>query len=158
MVHRIRRSQPVAIGIHQLVPDGDISEKNGCEGLIRKRGPGVITFSYICAGMKNQMCKTIASLILAFSLVFPMVFGLTHALHDHDQVVCMAEGESHFHSQGFDCDREHYFNPGGIVEQLSPGEKLISGVDPTASWGDPCEKFNTLESSLSQRGPPVINV
>jgi hypothetical protein len=158
MVHRICWSQPIAIGIHQLVPDGDFSEKNGCERLSRKPGLGILTFSYLCLSMDRELRAQIASLILAFSLVLPMVVGLTHALHEHDQVICLAENESHIHSQGVDCDHEHYFNPGGVVEQVAPSENLIPGVAPIASWGDPCEKLNNLVPSLSLRGPPMINV
>jgi hypothetical protein len=108
--------------------------------------------------MDKQMRKTIASLILAFSLVLPMVVGLTHALHEHDQVVCMAENESHIHSEGVDCDHQHYFNPGGVVEQEAAVEKLISVVEPISSWGNPCAKSSNLEFNLSLRGPPAINV
>lgn len=108
--------------------------------------------------MNTKLSKQISSLILAFSLVFPMIVGLTHALHKHDQVVCMAENESHFHSQGVDCDHQHYFNPGGVVEQYSAVEKLIPLVDPIASWGDPSSKSSNLTANLSLRGPPMINV
>ena len=108
--------------------------------------------------MNTKLSKQISSLILAFSLVFPMVVGLTHALHKHDQVVCMAENESHFHSQGVDCDHQHYFNPGGVVDQDSTVEKLISIVDPISTWGDPCSKSSNFASNLSLRGPPMINV
>jgi len=108
--------------------------------------------------MDRELREQIGSLIFAFSLMLPMVVGLTHALHEHDQVFCLAENESHIHSQGVDCDHEDYFNPGVELEQAAPGEKLIPGVDPIASWGDPCEKSNNLVLSLSLRGPPMINV
>ena len=108
--------------------------------------------------MDRKLRKRIASLILAVSLVLPMLVGFSHALHEHDQVVCLAENESHIHSQGVDCDHQHYFNPGGIVVQEAAVEKLISVVDPIASWGNPCAKSNNLVSNLSLRGPPTINV
>lgn len=108
--------------------------------------------------MDKQLRKTIASLILAFTLVLPMVVGLTHALHEHDQVICLAENESHIHSQGVDCDHEHYFNPGGVVEQDAPDEKHIPAADSISSWGVPSAKYNNLSSYLTLRGPPMINV
>ena len=108
--------------------------------------------------MDRKLRKRIASLILAISLVFPMIVGFTHALHEHDQVVCLAENESHIHSQDVDCDHQHYFNPGGFVEQEADVEKPISLVDPIASWGNPCTKTSNLVSNLFLRGPPMINV
>ena len=108
--------------------------------------------------MDRKLRKQISSLILAFSLVLPMVVGLTHALHEHDQVVCMAENESHFHGQDVDCDHLHYFNPGGVAEQDSTVEKLTSVVDPITNWGNTCPKSSNLIANLSLRGPPMINV
>lgn len=104
------------------------------------------------------MRKTIASLILAFSMMVPMVVSLTHALHEHDQVVCLAQSESHIHSQGVDCDHEHYFNHGGLAKQVEPSEKHIPRADPIASWGVPSSKYNNLLSHQALRGPPMINV
>ena len=104
------------------------------------------------------MRKTIESLILSCTLEITMVVGFTHALHEHDQVVCLAENESHIHSQGVDCEHEHYFNPGGVVEQVAPDEKHIPGADPIASCGVPSTKYNNLLSYQTLRGPPMINV
>ncbi len=87
-----------------------------------------------------------------------MLVGFTHALHEHDQQVCMAQSESHIHSKGIDCDHEHYFNPGGVVDQAIPNEKLISVVKPIAIWGATCSKSINFVSNLSLRGPPKVNV
>ena len=108
--------------------------------------------------MDKKLRGQFASLIMGLSLVFPMIIGFTHALHEHDQVVCQAENESHIHSQGVDCDNQHYFNPGGVVENDTAIEKLISVVEPIASWGNPCARSSNLGYNLSLRGPPMINV
>ena len=104
------------------------------------------------------MRKKIVSLVLALSLVLPMIVGLTHAVHEHDQQVCLAETESHIHSQGIDCDHQHYFNPGGVFEHGAPDKKLISKVEPLSSWGETSRKSIHFVSHLSLRGPPSINV
>lgn len=116
------------------------------------------TFCYLCNSMDRKLRKQIASLILTFGLVFPMLVGFIHALHDHDQIVCLAENESHIHRQGMDCNHLHYFNPGGVLENEAAFEKLISAIDPIASWGNPCAKSKNLVSNLTLRGPPMIHV
>lgn len=117
-----------------------------------------MTFSYLCESMDRKLRKQIASLILVFSLVLPMVVGLSHAMHEHELVVCLAENESHIHSQDIDCDHQHYFNPGGVVEQEITDEKPFSLVDAVKTWGDPCAKTSNYSANLSLRGPPMINV
>ena len=108
--------------------------------------------------MDRKLRERIFSLILAFGFVFPMIIGFTHALHEHDQQVCLAQNESHIHSKGIDCDHEHYFNPGGVIDQTLASEKLISVVMPIAIWGSTCPKANNFISNLTLRGPPMINV
>lgn len=141
-----------------MVPDGNFSQKNGCKGLNSNIANFILTFSYLCKSMDRKLRKQIASLILAFSLVLPMAVGLSHAMHEHDQVVCLAENESHIHGQDIDCDHEHYFNPGAVVAHETTLEKPVSLVDPLQNWGDPCAKTSNYLANLSLRGPPMINV
>jgi hypothetical protein len=108
--------------------------------------------------VKDTFQNKFLSLILAFSLLLPMVMSFSHSLHEHDQVVCMAENENHIHTQAFDCDHEHFFSPGGIYDQPTLTRKVNLEHDPNRVFGVISFKYLSFTPTCSLRGPPMINV
>lgn len=53
---------------------------------------------------------------LALALLLPMGFSLHHALVQHENQICQAEGEQHLHEYHLSCDHDHYFNTSQALE------------------------------------------
>jgi hypothetical protein len=108
--------------------------------------------------MIRKRRKQVVSLILAFSLLLPMAVGLSHALHEHDNKVCLAENESHIHSQGVSCEHMHYFNPAGTFDPIDISPLLLFDPIDSRSFEELGKKRNSHFNTFELRGPPSINV
>lgn len=107
--------------------------------------------------MKELQIRFLA-FILTFSLVLPMAMSLTHALHHHEIQICMAEGESHIHAEGIDCEQQHFFSHLGdtsLVDYQDPYNCLFQGIQVMAKELRP---DSNRTDTISLRGPPMINV
>jgi len=98
------------------------------------------------------------ALILTFSLVLPMALSLTHALHHHEIQICMAEGESHIHDEGIDCDQQHFFSHVGDSSHFDYENRSNILVDEIQAIGTENSSFSYRLNTISLRGPPMINV
>lgn len=108
--------------------------------------------------MSREFRIRLYAFILAMGLVFPMLKGLAHAVHEHDSKVCLAQNESHVHSQPTDCDHEHYFNPGGTFNSIDSPEPIEFFFIDSPISGQVCKKQSHPNITLKLRGPPVIHV
>ena len=96
--------------------------------------------------------------VLAVGMVFPMLRGLSHALHEHDNKVCLAENETHIHTQGVSCDHMHYFNPAGTFDPIDISPLLLFDPIDSRSFEELGKKRNSHFNTFELRGPPPINV
>ena len=108
--------------------------------------------------MKRELRIRFVSLMLALTLVAPMAVGLVHALHEHENAVCVAENESHVHKQGIDCDHKHFFSPGYIFIPSFVRDAHIT-YHSTSDALMPPSGASVSDPLVHQlRGPPVVNV
>jgi len=87
-----------------------------------------------------------------------MSISVVHAFHKHESNLCIAENETHYHSEITNCDQLHYFSQ--TVDSSEASFKEIS-FEIVLVLNDFHTEFNLTRSfseDYSNRGPPVINV
>ena len=108
--------------------------------------------------MKSPGKNILLSWALLVSLLLPMGIGVVHAFHQHENNLCIAQDESHYHSEKNDCDQLHYFS-----QTISDGILVFSETTFTQCdlQDDLYLEFSFVKAyskADSDRGPPVINV
>lgn len=92
------------------------------------------------------------------TLILPMGIGLAHAFHQHENIICLAENESHFHSEETNCDQLHYFsqtvNGGDFVETKIPVNELFVEKEYFSEF----TLIHFFSKADPDRGPPIITV
>ena len=104
------------------------------------------------------MKKQFVSIFMVLSLLVPMGIGMAHAFHQHEDNLCLAKNESHFHAEKTNCNQLHYFNQtlsaGEIGYHQIPFDEIIN-QNPFNSEFDLTPSF---PKAAPDRGPPVITV
>jgi len=118
----------------------------------------MLLYLYICKRMKSLNKKILISLAFMLTLVLPMAIGVAHAFHQHENNLCVAQDESHFHAEKTDCDQLHYFSQtltGGEVSfiEIQSNEILVQN-----QFNSEFKLLHSFSKSEPTRGPPVINV
>ncbi len=108
--------------------------------------------------MKVLNRKIAIALLFMFALILPMGIGVVHAFHEHDTIECLAENESHFHSEALDCEQLHYFsqtvNDGILVETIICIDRIFEDKEYYSAFS----LIQSFSKADPDRGPPVINV
>ena len=108
--------------------------------------------------MKSLNKKIFVSLLLMLTLGLPMSISLVHAFHQHENNLCLAENESHIHTDQTDCDQLHYFS-----QTIDYGETKTSEVSCEISFiqNQFYSEFQLIRSFSKadpDRGPPFVTV
>jgi len=107
--------------------------------------------------MKNPGNKYIKAGILAFIFILPLIFGLFHAVHEHQNNHCFAKNEQHVHVEKESCSQFH------ILQNISfEIVRKDFGLIPFELFKEPfllrCIFSEYLSAfNFQLRGPPVIN-
>lgn len=96
------------------------------------------------------------AILLSMAMLLPMFIGLAHSWHEHQEVICHAEHESHIHKKASDCDHLHftYADAGEHSEEVR-FDIPVAVSDRSALYTRNLP--SKLTSNLPVRGPPVIN-
>lgn len=104
------------------------------------------------------MRRKIASYLLVATLLFPLGLSLIHAVHEHENQICLAETESHIHTETNDCETLHYFSQ-------SLGDPYFNDEESPLDFRFIPSNFNISESiyfkfnfATSGRAPPVFKI
>ncbi len=106
----------------------------------------------------SLMKKQFASILMILSLLLPMGIGMAHAFHQHENKLCLAKNESHFHSDKTNCDQVHYFSQtlsDGVTGFNQIRFKEIIKQNP---FNSEFEHAHSFLKSDPDRGPPAIIV
>ncbi|WKK64816.1 hypothetical protein [Lutimonas zeaxanthinifaciens] len=104
------------------------------------------------------MLRKILSILLVTVLLFPLGMSLIHAVHEHENQICLAESESHIHKESIDCDHLHYFSQSlgdSFFEEEGSSLNYIFAESNFYVIESPYVKLN---SSNSDRAPPVFMI
>ncbi len=107
--------------------------------------------------MKTPDTKYIKAGLLAFIFILPAIFGLFHAVHEHQNKHCFAKNEQHIHAQKESCAAFHILQ--NISFEKSHDEFELIRYDLfKVTFVFSClfsEQLRAYHYPL--RGPPVIN-
>ncbi len=104
------------------------------------------------------MKKQFASILMILSLLLPMGIGMAHAFHQHEDNLCIAKNESHFHADKTKCDQLHYFSQTLTFVETGHHINPLSGVTNQNAFTSEFDLAYSFMKSDPVRGPPVITV
>ena len=90
--------------------------------------------------------------------MLPIGIGAVHAFHQHENDLCIAQDESHFHSEKTNCDQLHYFSQTLSDGELNVKEISFNEIFVYNQFNSEFELLHSFSKSYPTRGPPVINV
>jgi len=107
--------------------------------------------------MKSPEAKYIKTGILSFIFILPAIFGLFHAVHEHQSQPCFAKNEQHIHAQKESCAAFHILQ--NISFEKTQNDYELIRFEPFKQPGIfSCRLSEQLSSyHYLLRGPPVIN-
>ena len=107
--------------------------------------------------MKSPESKYIKAGLLAFIFILPAIFGLFHAVHEHQNQHCFAKNEQHIHAQKESCAAFHMLQ--NISFEKAQNDFELIRFEPfkqlilfSCSFSEQLRAYHYL-----LRGPPVIN-
>ena len=104
------------------------------------------------------MRRKIASYVLVASLLFPLGLSLVHALHEHENEICLVESESHIHKETIDCDALHFLSQSASDSNFEEQETPLdfSFIEANFYFFEaPCFELNYATTG---RAPPVFKI
>ena len=87
-----------------------------------------------------------------------MSISVVHAFHKHENKICNAKNESHFHSKSTDCDQLHYFSQSLSGKQNLFEEFLFDKIIIQNQFYSDFTLKNSYPNTYEGRGPPIITV
>ena len=92
---------------------------------------------------------------MALALLLPMGFSLHHALVQHEDRICHAEGEQHVHEYHLNCDHDHYFNTSEALEPEMDFALQVITHPLDAAVGNYEFEDDLKSFHFDGRGPPL---
>lgn len=108
--------------------------------------------------MKSLNKKIFIALLFMLTLILPMSISVVHAFHQHENNLCLAENESHIHSETSDCDQLHYFSQTIDFGESKASEISCEKILIQNQFYSEFELIRSFSKADPDRGPPVITV